>query len=177
MRLTAADNLGELTRLSARVEQLVADLAANAATATDQETAAAYLTALCGAVRSSGDRLSAATLEKVEGQLLGLYKTVASRPSATSGGVDPLAAALVTAMAQYCAAAGVGGLTRVLGAGPLAAAGISGSKEARDLAAMLLAAVAGSAAGDLDGAGLLRGAVEAAVKATRDPEVRNRLGC
>lgn len=171
VRMTAADNLGELTRLSARVEQLVSDLAVNAATTTDHDTAAAYLTALRGALRSSGDRLSAVALDKVEAQLLELYKQVAIRPSATSGAVDPLAAALVTALAQYCAAAGAGGLSRALAAGPLAAAGISGSKEARDLAAMLLAAVCGVAADGLDDAGVLRAAVEAAVKATRDPEV------
>lgn len=168
MRLTAADNLGELTRLSARVEQLVSDLAANAASATDQDVAAAYLTALRGALRSSGDRLSPATLDKVEAQLLELFRTVCGRPSGTSGVVDPLSAALVTAMSQYCAAAGASGLSRVLAAGPLAAAGSSGSTEARELSAMLLAAVAAAAADLLDAAGLLRGAVEAAVRATRD---------
>lgn len=173
VRMTAADNLGELTRLSARVEQLVSDLAANAAAASDQDTASAYLTALKGALRSSGDRLTAPTMDKVEAKLLELYKAVSSRPSATSGGVDPLAAALVTAMAQYCAAGGAGGLSRVLAAGPLSPAGISGSKEARELSAMLLAAVAGVAADGLEGAGLLKGAVEAAVKATRDAEVRH----
>jgi len=61
VRMTAADNLGELTRLSARLEQLVADLAGSAAAAADLDTSAAYLTALRGALRASGDRLTPPT--------------------------------------------------------------------------------------------------------------------
>lgn len=176
VRNTAADNLGELTRLSARVEQLVGDLASNAASTADPDTAAAYLTALRGALRASGDRLTPATLDKVQGQLLQLYKTLSGKPTAASAGVDAQSAALVRAMAQYCAAAGAGGLSVVLSAGPLGPAGISGSKETRELGAMLLAAVAGAAAEGLEEAGQLRSAVEAAVKATRDTELVSWLG-
>jgi hypothetical protein len=169
--MTAADNLGELTRLSARVEQLVGDLASNAASTADPDTAAAYLTALRGALRASGDRLTPATLDKVQGQLLQLYKALSGKPTSSSVGVDAQSAALVRAMAQYCAAAGPSGLTAVLTAGPLGPAGISGSKEARGLGSMLLAAVAGAAPEALEEAGQLRSAVEAAVKATRDAEL------
>ncbi|KAF8055816.1 hypothetical protein HT031_006591 [Scenedesmus sp. PABB004] len=171
VRMTAADNLGELTRLSARVEALVGDLAANAASAADPETSAAYLVALRGALRASGDRLTQPTLDKVQGQLLELYKVLSGRPGATSGGVDPQAAALVSAMAQFAAVAGHSRLSQLLSAGPLSAAGISGSKEARELAAMLLAAVASAAAPSMEEAGVLRAAVEAAAKATRDAEL------
>jgi len=85
VRLTAAANLGELTRrLSPRVEQLVVDLAANAASAGDPDTSAAYLTALRGAVRASGDRLTGPTLDKVQEQLLSMFRAVAARPSSSS---------------------------------------------------------------------------------------------
>eukprot|EP00882_Tetradesmus_deserticola_P004507 GHRQ01004753.1.p1 GENE.GHRQ01004753.1~~GHRQ01004753.1.p1 ORF type:complete len:1251 (+),score=530.16 GHRQ01004753.1:483-4235(+) len=171
VRATAADNLGDLTRLSARLDQLVCDLASNAATTADREIAAAYLKALRGALRASGERLTPATLGSVQAQLLQLYGTLSGKPAATNGGVDAQSAALVQAMAQYCAAAGPGGLTAVLSAGPLGPAGISGSKEARELGSMLLAAVAGAAAEGLEEAGQLRSAVEAAVKATRDTEL------
>jgi len=172
VRMTAADNLGELTRLSARVEQLVADLAGSAASAADPDTAAAYLTALRGALRASGDRLTPPTLDKVQAQLLSLYKTMASRPGSSSSADDnAAAAALVTACGQYCLCAGSSGTSAVLSAGPLGAGGVSGRKEERELAAMLLAAVARSAGEGLEGAGLLRPAVEAAVKATRDGEL------
>jgi hypothetical protein len=174
--MTAADNLGELTRLSARVEQLVADLAGSAASAADPDTAAAYLTALRGALRASGDRLTPPTLDKVQAQLLSLYKTMASRPGSSSADDNAAAAALVTACGQYCLCAGSSGTSAVLSAGPLGAGGVSGRKEERELAAMLLAAVARSAGEGLEVAGLLRPAVEAAVKATRDGELVSFMG-
>lgn len=168
--MTAADNLGQLTRLSARVEVLVADLANSAANAVDPDTAAAYLTALSGALAASGDRLTPPTLDKVQTSLLALYRTTGSRPSATSGAVDPAAAALATALARYCAVAGPSGMSTVLEAGPIGK-GASGSQQERELAAMLLAAVAGAAAPALESAGLTKAVAEAAVKATRDPEL------
>lgn len=147
VRMTAADNLGQLTRLSARVEVLVADLANSAATAAEPDTAAAYLTALSGALGASGDRLTPPTLEKVQASLLGLYRSTGSRPSSTSGTVDPAAAALATALARYASVAGPAGLSAVLEAGPLGPKALGGSPQERELAAMLLAAVAAAAAG------------------------------
>lgn len=170
VRMTAADNLGQLTRLSARVEVLVADLANSAATAAEPDTAAAYLTALSGALAASGDRLTPPTLDKVQASLLTLYRNTGSRPSSTSGTVDPTAAALATALGKYCAVAGPSGMSAVLEAGPLGK-GAQGSQQERELAAMLLAAVCGAAAAGLESAGLLKGAGEAAVRATRDPEL------
>jgi hypothetical protein len=168
--MTAADNLGQLTRLSARVEVLVADLANSAATAAEPDTAAAYLTALSGALAASGDRLTPLTLDKVQASLLTLYRSTGSRPSSTSGTVDPAAAALATALARYCAVSGPNGMSTVLEAGPLGSKA-QGSQQERELAAMLLAAVAAAAAAPLEAAGLLKPAIEAAVKATRDPEL------
>lgn len=170
MRMTAADNLGQLTRLSARVEVLVADLAASAANAADPDTAAAYLTALRGALAASGDRLTAPTLDKVQSGLLGLFRSMSSKPRATSGGVDPTEGALVTAMGQYCEVGGPAGLSAMLEAGPLGTKA-AGSTQERELASMLLAAVAAAAADSLEAAGVMRAVTEAAVKATRDPEV------
>lgn len=173
--MTAADNLGQLTRLSARVEVLVADLANSAANAPEPETAAAYLTALSGALAASGDRLTPPTLDKVQSSLLTLYRSTGGRPSSTSGAVDPTAAALATALARYCAVAGPAGMTAVLEAGPLGAKA-TGSQQERELAAMLLAAVAAAAGAELEAAGLLKRAAEAAVKFTRDAElVRGRI--
>jgi hypothetical protein len=168
--MTAADNLGQLTRLSARVEVLVADLANSAATAAEPDTAAAYLTALSGALAASGDRLTPPTLDKVQASLLTLYRSTGSRPSSTSGTVDPAAAALATALARYCAVSGPSGMSAVLEAGPLGSKA-QGSQQERELAAMLLAATAAAAAAPLEAAGLLKPAIEAAVKATRDPEL------
>lgn len=65
VRSAAAANLGELTRLSARLDQLTSDLASNAANATEMETRVAYLQALKGALLASGDKLQPATLGKV----------------------------------------------------------------------------------------------------------------
>lgn len=65
VRSAAAANLGELTRLSARLDQLTSDLASNAANATELDTRVAYLQALKGALLASGDKLQPATLGKV----------------------------------------------------------------------------------------------------------------
>ncbi len=65
MRARAAENLGELTRLSARVDQLATDLANSAASAPDAAAAGAFLAALRGTLVASGGRLSAPVLSKV----------------------------------------------------------------------------------------------------------------
>lgn len=70
VRSAAAANLGELTRLSARLDQLTSDLASNAAGASELETRVAYLQALRGALLATGDKLQPATLGKV-GQIEG----------------------------------------------------------------------------------------------------------
>jgi hypothetical protein len=66
-------------------------------------------------------------------------------------------------------------MTAVLEAGPLGAKA-TGSQQERELAAMLLAAVAAAAGAELEAAGLLKRAAEAAVKFTRDAELVSLTG-
>lgn len=63
VRQSAAENLGELTRMSMRVDQLATDLINNAKLA-DPAIQEAYLTALRGMLLSTGQRLSPAVLSK-----------------------------------------------------------------------------------------------------------------
>lgn len=61
MRQSAAENLGELTKMSMRVDQLATDLTNNAKVA-EPALAEAYLTALRGMLSSVGERISPAVL-------------------------------------------------------------------------------------------------------------------
>ena len=63
MRQSAAENLGELTRMSMRVDQLATDLINNAKMA-DPAIQEAYLTALRGMLLFTGQRLSPNVLSK-----------------------------------------------------------------------------------------------------------------
>ena len=63
VRQSAAENLGELTRMSMRVDQLATDLVNNAKAA-DPAIQEAYLTALKGMLLSTGQRLSPAVLSR-----------------------------------------------------------------------------------------------------------------
>lgn len=63
VRQSAAQNLGELTRMSMRVDQLATDLINNAKMA-DPAIQEAYLTALRGMLLSTGHRLSPTVLSK-----------------------------------------------------------------------------------------------------------------
>ena len=63
VRQSAAENLGELTRMSMRVDQLATDLINNAKLA-DPAIQEAYLTALRGMLLSTGQRLSPSVLSK-----------------------------------------------------------------------------------------------------------------
>ena len=160
VRNAAAANLGQLTRLSARVEQLMADLASNAANAPEPDVAVAYLTALKGGLQAAGDKLQPATLDKVAAALHGMRST----HSSAAGGSDSWQAALAGATGALAAWASTEGLGQVMAA----ATGGGGKLEDREAAAMLLAAVAAAAAQRLEPAGLLRQAGEAGVKFTRD---------
>jgi hypothetical protein len=160
VRNAAASNLGQLTRLSARVEQLMTDLATNAANAPEPDVAVAYLMALKGGLQAAGDKLQPPTLEKISSALSGMR----SSHSSAAGGSDSWQAALAAATGAYAAWTSAEGLGHVITAA--AAGGVK--LEDRELAAMLLAAVAAAAAQQLEPAGLLRQAVEAGVKFTRD---------
>lgn len=63
VRQSAAENLGELTRLSMRVDNLAGDLIANAVAA-EPSVREAYLTALRGMLATSGARLSPAVVTR-----------------------------------------------------------------------------------------------------------------
>ena len=63
VRQSAAENLGELTRLSMRVDNLANDLVSNACTA-EPSGREAYLTALRGMLATCGARLSPATISR-----------------------------------------------------------------------------------------------------------------
>ncbi|GBF89654.1 hypothetical protein Rsub_02372, partial [Raphidocelis subcapitata] len=81
VRAAAAANLGELTRLSARVDQLTSDLAASAVSAPEADARVAYLQALRGALAASGPRLAPATLSKVEDALEAAARAAGALPA------------------------------------------------------------------------------------------------
>ncbi len=68
VRQSAARNLGELTKMSMRVDQLAGDLTTNARTA-DPALRESYLTALCGMLASVGERISPQVLTSTGGAL------------------------------------------------------------------------------------------------------------
>lgn len=74
VRQSAAENLGELTRMSMRVDQLATDLINNAKMA-DPAIQEAYLTALRGMLLSTGQRLSPTVLSKVGEALQSMMST------------------------------------------------------------------------------------------------------
>ena len=74
VRQSAAENLGELTRMSMRVDQLATDLINNAKMA-DLAIQEAYLTALRGMLLSTGHRLSPPVLSKAGEALQSMMST------------------------------------------------------------------------------------------------------
>ena len=68
VRQSAARNLGELTKMSMRVDQLAGDLTTNARTA-EPALRESYLTALCGMLASVGGRISPQVLTSTGGAL------------------------------------------------------------------------------------------------------------
>ena len=116
VRQCAAKNLGELTRMALRLDQLVSELAVGAATA-EPAIAEAYLTALEGALVASGDRLSAETLSKVGNAVQEAMVSVIESGSEEEGGLGASAGAV----GAYCARCPEDELRNVLErAGPLA---------------------------------------------------------
>lgn len=80
MRLTAGENLGALTALSARADALAGDLATSVSSQSGG-TQEAYLVAMRGMLASSGARLTPATLAKIGAALQGLLQG-SGRPAA-----------------------------------------------------------------------------------------------
>ena len=94
VRGAAAANLGELTVLSARVDQLTSDLASNAVSATETDVRIAYLQALRGALVASGARLAPATMAKVEESLEAAFRDAGAMPAGPGAGEATRAAVL-----------------------------------------------------------------------------------
>ncbi|KAI3427088.1 hypothetical protein D9Q98_007027 [Chlorella vulgaris] len=158
VRQRAAHNLGDLARLSMRVDQLVSDLSTGARTA-EPAIQEAYLRALHGALLSSGDRLSPETISKVGAALKAVTSAAGEDEDLRSA-----AAGAAGAFAKHCSPAE---LVAVLEAGPL---GVGSGKLAERIgSAQTAAAVARHAAARLEEQGLLPRFVEAVIKAARDP--------
>jgi hypothetical protein len=168
VRQKAAHNLGELTRMAPRLDQLVSDLAA-AAAAADPAASEAYATALRGALAASGERLVPETLAKVGAALRGAL--------ARAGEDEAAAGAAARALGAYAARCGPEELRALLAAGPLSPAP-TGRRADRLAAARLAAAVAECAAGEVQAAGLTPPLVGAVVKMARDDadEVKEAAG-
>jgi hypothetical protein len=172
VRSAAAANLGELTRLSARVDQLTSDLAASAVSSPEPDTRVAYLQALRGALAASGARLTPPTLAKVEESLEAAFRAAGALPAGPGSG-EAARAAVAAALGAYAGAGGPDAARRMLAlaTGPLAA----GSPGEREAGAMALAALARGGAGALSEAGLLSDACAAAVRYAREPDHECRV--
>ncbi|DBB12167.1 TPA: hypothetical protein ACH3X3_006274 [Trebouxia sp. C0006] len=163
VRQSAAENLGELTRMSMRVDQLATDLINNAKLA-DPAIQEAYLTALRGMLLSTGQRLSPAVLSKAGETLQSMMAGAGENEEIR----EKLAAGL-GAFAQHCSVEEV----RQMLAGPVAAP--SGQPGARMGAALIIANTAQFAPQRLQEAELSEQAVAAVVKLSRDPHIPTKL--
>lgn len=164
VRTAAADNLGQLTTLSARVDQLTTDLATSAASAPEADTRVAYLQALRGALAASGPRLAPTTMAKVE-EALGTAFTAAGSLPAGPGAGEVARAAAAAAIGAFASAAGPDGARRALA---LATAPLSsGNPGAREGGAMALAAICRCGAAALADGGLAADAGAAAIAYAR----------
>lgn len=175
VRSFAASNLGELTRLSQRVDQLATDLATTASSSADADISSAYLSALQGTLLVSGARISPPVLSKVQELLLGMLPSrLQPNGDSSAEGLRVAAANCLGALCSCCPEESLP--TALASAGALTAAGATAAATAggdeREMGAMVLAAVARYAAARLEGAGVLRQAVESAVKLSRDERVR-----
>ena len=168
VRQSAAENLGELTKMALRLDQLVSDLATGAVSA-EPAVCEAYLTALEGALVASGDRLSQETLVKVG---------AASREAMGNAGEDEvLLYAAAGALGAYSARCGIQELREVLETGPLAPPR-TGKYGERLGAALVAAAVAQRAPLRIEEAELRAPFLQAVVKLSKDEstEVKRAAG-
>ena len=79
VRQSAAENLGQLTRMSMRVDQLAGDLLTNARQA-DPSVQEAYLTAVRGMLLTSGQRLSQPVLSRAGETLQSMMAAAGQTP-------------------------------------------------------------------------------------------------
>ena len=198
VRAAAARNVGALSRLSARVDALAADLCAGAASgtagagaATDPEAAPAYLSALAGALAEGGARMSPPALAKARDAASAALLRAATAPGSSlvtpggtgaSGGDEAIARHALRAAAAACMAAyagAVGGSDPAAAADAVVGGGQAGAAAADATgAALVLAAAARDPAARLRIArdpALLRRCQDAATKACRAPDAAVKL--
>ncbi|KAK9804294.1 hypothetical protein WJX72_005256 [[Myrmecia] bisecta] len=164
VRQSAAANLGQLTKMSLRVDQLANDLVANARTAPPaiQE---AYLTALRGLLAASGARLSSNVISATCSALQDLMAAAGEDESIRSGIASSLGLC-----ARYCA---IEQLQSLLAAGPLAPPAPAWPD--RLGAALTLAALAQAAPGRLQEGGAVRSTVDTILRLSRDDSMPVKL--
>ncbi|GLC46160.1 hypothetical protein PLESTB_001196200 [Pleodorina starrii] len=162
VRTRAADNLGELTRMSARLEQLVQDLATSGRTA-EPQIRDAHLRALRGALLAAGERLAAPAVSAVA-------DTLRDTMRAAAGDDDEYRVYVGSCLGALCRVAPPDVLRALLAAGPLAPAQPPAAP-GRQLNGIILATAARHAgAARLEEAGLLKPFQDAIRAAARDED-------
>ncbi|GIL73837.1 hypothetical protein Vretimale_5312 [Volvox reticuliferus] len=161
VRTRAADNLGELTRMSVRLEQLVQDLATSGRTA-EPQVRDAHLRALRGALLAAGERLAAPAVSAVA-------DTLRDTMRAAAGDDDEYRMYVGSCLGALCRVAQPDVLRAVLTAGPLAQS-LPPSASARQLNGIFLATAARHAGVRLEEAGLLKPFQDAIRLAARDED-------
>ncbi|MEW5303880.1 MAG: hypothetical protein WDW36_006533 [Sanguina aurantia] len=160
VRQRAATNLGELTRMSARVDPLALDLANSGRTA-EAQVRDSYLSALTGLLISSGERLQPATLATLVEVLRDTQRSV--------GEDEAFRVRVAMALGAVCRHAAPE-LTRGVLTGPGGPLAPSLPQQANDrhFAGVLLAGVAQHAPTQLESAGLLKQFSDAVSMLSRD---------
>ena len=161
VRQRAAINLGDLTKMALRLDQLVSDLAAGAVSA-EPAVAEAYLTAIEGSLVASGDRLAPETMGKVG---------AAVRQAVTGAGEDEvLLRAAAGALGAYSARCAPQELRELLEAGPLTP--IKTGKYGERLGSALIAAAVAQRSGSAIAAADFRAAfLQSVAKLSKDESI------
>ncbi|GAX75317.1 hypothetical protein CEUSTIGMA_g2762.t1 [Chlamydomonas eustigma] len=177
VRSRAAKDLGELSRLSARVDQLASELITSARSA-EPEIRCSFLHALRGLLLNSGDRLSANVLETVGEGLRGLLPSAAS--AGLAGGEEEgqeFRLSLAACLGAHAKFAGRDQMMLTLQAAPFGSLATGKQYSERMLAVMVLGAVVFRTGhqGLLDDSSLLKRASEMIKKSARDEDVYVRV--
>ncbi|GMH32908.1 hypothetical protein BSKO_00742 [Bryopsis sp. KO-2023] len=159
VRDQAAKNLGQLTRMSPRVDQLAADLSGNAARS-EPAVRRSYLAALRGMFQTSGDRINPAVLSKTGHEIIALLSSMGEEES------DIVAVA--SCLGAFCLHCGPDDMKNLM-SGPL---GPPQSKWPLRLAhAVIMATVAKLCSSRLKDLDMLKGFIDGIVQFSRDDKV------
>lgn len=161
VRARAARNLGGLTRMALRLDQLISDLASSLGQA-DVVVKDSYLLALEGSLKESGERLSNETLSKVGSAII--------EAAIGAGDNEQLLHAAADALGAYCARCNADELQTALDIGPLAPAQ-TGRLDERLRAVYIAAAIARSSYKQMEEAALLGPFLHSVVKLSKDDSV------